>query len=170
MAHSIVVDGEMLVWDPVTERNLPFGTLKTAARGKNYFMNSFSHLTSCQITQRQTSTLDRAVSLPFVISSVRLTLCILVKVFDLLYLNGQSLIHKPLSFRKRNLRHCITEVTGRIEYTAEYKGKTAKDIRERMDDIMAARGEGLIIKHPLSKYVLNGRNMDWIKVGDCYEC
>jgi ATP-dependent DNA ligase len=31
---SIILDGEMLVWDPVSERNLPFGTLKTAALGK----------------------------------------------------------------------------------------------------------------------------------------
>lgn len=53
---------------------------------------------------------------------------------------------------------------GCIEFTTDYKGKTAKDIRERMDEVMAARGEGLVIKHPLSKYVLNGRNVDWIKV------
>lgn len=26
----------MLVWDPVSERNLPFGTLKTAALGKAF--------------------------------------------------------------------------------------------------------------------------------------
>lgn len=73
------------------------------------------------------------------------------------------------------MRNCIKEIAGRIEYAVEYKGRTAKDIRERMDDVMAARGEGLVIKHPLSKYVLNGRNMDWIKVssssitlkGDC---
>jgi len=32
---SIILDGEMLVWDPVSERNLPFGTLKTAALGKS---------------------------------------------------------------------------------------------------------------------------------------
>ena len=31
---SIILDGEMLVWDPVSERNLPFGTLKTAALGE----------------------------------------------------------------------------------------------------------------------------------------
>lgn len=86
-------------------------------------------------------------------------------MFDLLYLNGQSLIHKPLSFRKRNLRQCVTEIKGRIEYVDEYRGKTPKDIRSKMDEVMATRGEGLIIKHPLSKYVLNGRNMDWIKVG-----
>ena len=30
----IILDGEMLVYDPVTDRNLPFGTLKTAALGK----------------------------------------------------------------------------------------------------------------------------------------
>ena len=95
----------------------------------------------------------------------------LVKVFDLLYLNGQSLIHRSLTFRKRNLKHCLKEIKGHIEYVIEYKGKTVKDIRERMDQVMVARGEGLIIKHPLSKYVLNGRNMDWVKVRPCsYAC
>ena len=29
---------------------------------------------------------------------------------------------------------------------------------------MANRGEGLVMKHPDSEYVLNGRNKDWIKV------
>ena len=66
------------------------------------------------------------------------------------------------------MRQCLKEIAGRIECTSEYKGKTAKDIRERMDEVMAARGEGLVIKHPLSKYVLNGRNMDWIKVPFSY--
>ncbi|KAL9713673.1 DNA ligase (ATP) [Leucoagaricus gongylophorus] len=128
---DIILDGEMLVWDPVTERNLPFGTLKTAALDK---------------------------------SRAKLNPRPCFKVFDLLYLNGQSLIHKPLSFRKRNLKHCLKEIKGRIEHVIEYKGNTAKDIREHMNQILVARGEGLIIKHPLSKYVLNGRNMDWIKV------
>ena len=94
----------------------------------------------------------------------------LVKVFDLLYLNGQSILHRSVAFRKRNLRHCLKEVPGRLEFTVEFRGKTAKDIRMKMDEIMASRGEGLIIKHPSSKYVLNGRNMDWIKVRtSCYE-
>ena len=66
------------------------------------------------------------------------------------------------------MQACLKEIQGRIEYAIEYKGKTAKDIRERMDEVMAARGEGLVIKHPLSKYVLNGRNMDWIKVCTSY--
>lgn len=85
-------------------------------------------------------------------------------MFDLVYLNGQSLTNRKTSFRKKNLRSCLTEIKGRIEFAVEYKGKTAKDIRDKMDEVMATRGEGLVIKHPLSQYVLNGRNSDWIKV------
>ncbi|KAJ7066714.1 DNA ligase IV [Mycena amicta] len=129
--EDIVLDGEMLVWDPVSQRNLPFGTLKTAALDKS---KKEHNPRPC------------------------------FKVFDLLYLNGQSLIDKSVTFRKKNMRGCLKEVKGRIEYATEYRGKTAKDVRQRMDEVMEARGEGLVIKHPASKYLLNGRNMDWIKV------
>ena len=81
-----------------------------------------------------------------------------------MYLNGHSLLRKSCKFRKRNLRTCFTEKQGRIEFVTEYQGKTAKDVRERMEVIMEARGEGLILKHPDGEYVLNGRNKDWIKV------
>ncbi|KAM6496937.1 DNA ligase IV [Amanita muscaria] len=128
---SIILDGEMLVWDPVAERLLPFGSLKTAALDK---------------TKKEHNPRP----------------CF--KVFDLLYLNGQSLLHRSLAFRKRNLSQCLKEIPGRVEFVVEFKGKNAKDIRTKMEEIMASRGEGLIIKHPSSKYVLNGRNMDWIKV------
>jgi DNA ligase-4 len=87
-----------------------------------------------------------------------------VKVFDLLYLNGQSLIHKSTKFRKRNLKSCIKEIHGRLEFVVDFEARTAKDVRKKMEDIMADRGEGLVMKHPDAGYVLNGRNKDWIKV------
>ncbi|KAI0793877.1 DNA ligase 4 [Fomes fomentarius] len=128
---EIILDGEMLVWDPVAERNLPFGTLKTAALDKS----------KKELNPRP---------------------CF--KIFDLLYLNGMPLLHRSTKFRKRNLRSCIKEISGRIEFVSEQEGKTAKDIRKRMEEIMADRGEGLVLKHPDAEYVLNGRNKDWIKV------
>ncbi|KAI0058986.1 ATP-dependent DNA ligase [Artomyces pyxidatus] len=128
---DIILDGEMLVWDPISERNLPFGTLKSAALDKS---KKEHNPRPC------------------------------FKVFDLLYLNGMSLIHKSTEFRKRNLKACIKEIPGRFEFVAEFEGKTAKDVRKKMDDVMADRGEGLVLKHPDSEYVLNGRNKDWIKV------
>ncbi|KAI0034447.1 ATP dependent DNA ligase domain-containing protein [Vararia minispora EC-137] len=128
---EIILDGEMLVWDPVSERNLPFGTLKTAALDKS----------KTELNPRP---------------------CF--KVFDLLYLNGMSLLSKSVKFRKRNLKACVVEVKGRIEFIDESEGKTAKDVRRRMDEIMEKRGEGLVLKHPDAEYILNGRNKDWIKV------
>jgi ATP-dependent DNA ligase len=32
---SCILDGEMLVWDPLLQKYLAFGTLKTAALGKH---------------------------------------------------------------------------------------------------------------------------------------
>jgi DNA ligase-4 len=75
-----------------------------------------------------------------------------------------SLLNKSTNFRKRNMRSCVKEIQGRIEYVTEHEGKTTKDVRDRMADIMEARGEGLVLKHPDAEYVLNGRNKDWIKV------
>ena len=87
-----------------------------------------------------------------------------VKVFDLLYLNGQPLINKSTKFRKRNLKACIKELQGRIELVSDFEARTAMDVRKRMEDVMTTRGEGLVMKHPDAGYILNGRNKDWIKV------
>lgn len=84
----------------------------------------------------------------------------------MLYLNGQSLIHKSLKFRKRNMKACVREKPGYMEYIMESEGKTAKDIRVKMEEVLESRGEGLVLKHPDSEYVLNGRNKDWIKVSE----
>ena len=87
-----------------------------------------------------------------------------VKVFDLLYLNDVCLLDRSVTFRKRNMHEYIKEIQGRIEFVKEYKGKSAKDVRQRMDQVMEDRGEGLVMKAPKSQYVLNGRTNDWIKV------
>jgi DNA ligase 4 len=91
-------------------------------------------------------------------------MCLVVKVFDMVYLNGMSLIHKSVKFRKRNLKACVSEIKGRIEFVPESEGKTTKDVLAKLDEVMENRGEGLILKRPDAEYVLDGRNKDWIKV------
>lgn len=34
LTHSVILDGEMMVWDPALEKYLAFGSLKTAALGE----------------------------------------------------------------------------------------------------------------------------------------
>jgi ATP-dependent DNA ligase len=60
----------------------------------------------------------------------------LVKIFDILFLNGVSLVAKTLRVRKGLMRKHVSEIHGRIEYVQEFVGKTAKDVRMRMDEIM----------------------------------
>jgi hypothetical protein len=43
----------MLVWDPVSGRNLPFGTLKTAALGMFLLMGKDVLINSSQINPRK---------------------------------------------------------------------------------------------------------------------
>lgn len=79
------------------------------------------------------------------------------------------LIHKSVSFRKRNLRACVKEIKGRMEFIEEFEGRSIADVRKCLEGVMEARGEGLILKHPKSEYILNGRNKDWVKVcGLCW--
>lgn len=59
-----------------------------------------------------------------------------VKIFDILFLNGVSLIAKTLHIRKGLLRKHVSEIHGRIEYVQEFSGKTSKDVRMRMDEII----------------------------------
>jgi len=90
--------------------------------------------------------------------------CAPVKAFDILYLNGKSLLNNSAVKRRDLLRFALKEVPGHVEHTVQWTGTTAKDIRKKMNDIMEKRGEGLVIKHPKAMYLLNGRNLDWIKV------
>lgn len=127
---SCILDGEMLVWDPVTEKSLPFGTLKTAALSKGG---------------------GQAPRPCF-------------KVFDLLFLNGMSVLTHSIAARKANLRLCVKEMAGRVEYSKEMEGRNEKDVMEALKKVMEDRGEGLVIKHLKSQYILNGRTKSWYKV------
>ena len=66
------------------------------------------------------------------------------------------------------MTHAVREVRGRIQYVSHWEGKTAKDVRRALEKVVERNGEGLVIKHPLAKYILNGRNSDWIKVKPDY--
>ncbi|KIM34526.1 hypothetical protein M408DRAFT_325903 [Serendipita vermifera MAFF 305830] len=130
--HECILDGEMLVWDPISERYLPFGTLKSHA-GEKAPTREYSPR-PC------------------------------FKVFDLVFLNGKSLTHESLAFRRRNLQNVFDPVPGRLELVHQHDASTLGDVQKLLRDTVEERGEGLILKHPLSTYLLNGRNDYWIKI------
>lgn len=131
--ENLILDGEMITWDPEQDAMVPFGTLKTAAniQAANPFSQGWR---------------------PF------------YKVFDILYLNNQSLTNYTLRDRRRALREAINEVPRRLEIHAFKETENVGDVEPMLRKVVAEASEGLVLKNPRSAYRLNERNDSWMKV------
>lgn len=131
--ESIILDGEMITWDPEEDAIVAFGTLKTAALSEQANPFTASHRP-------------------------------LLKVFDILYLNGQSLTGYPLRERRQALEAAVRPVARRLEIHEYRIAQNADEIESRLREVVAEASEGLVLKNPESAYKLNERNDDWVKV------
>lgn len=132
--RNIILDGEMITWDPEADIIVPFGTLKTAALSE----------------QRD----------PFDGKGIRP----LFRVFDCVYLNDRDITRFTLRDRRNALEKAIKNVHRRIEKHEFTETMDAKDIEPRLRDVVAGGQEGLVLKNPRSMYRLNDRVDDWMKV------
>jgi ATP-dependent DNA ligase len=64
---------------------------------------------------------------------------LVVQVFDLLYLNGQSLTHESLSLRRRNLACVFDPVPGHLELVKQHNATTLGDVQKLLRDTVEAR-------------------------------
>lgn len=130
---SIILDGEMITWDPTVDCIVGFGTLKTAAIETSNNPEGMQHRP-------------------------------LFRVFDILFLNGQSLLDYSLEDRRKALTGVMTSEPGRIEIHQYNSATTTEEIEAELRQVIASAFEGLVIKNPRSVYRLNDRNDDWVKV------
>jgi DNA ligase 4 len=134
LVRNIILDGEMITWDPELDMMVPFGTLKSAALSEQ--RNPFQ------------STGQRP----------------LFRVFDILYLNDEPLTRYTLRDRRKALERCVVDVHRRLEIHKYEKAHTAEEIEPLLRKVVAEASEGLVLKNPRSMYRLNSRNDDWMKV------
>ncbi|OAA60509.1 DNA replication and repair protein [Niveomyces insectorum RCEF 264] len=132
--RNLILDGEMITWDPKIDKIVAFGTLKTAA------------------INAQTNPHDTTAPRP------------LFRVFDLLYLNDQAITRYTLRDRHRALERAVVGVARRLEIHPYTKATSPDAIEPMLRQIVADASEGLVLKNPRSMYRLNSRNDDWIKV------
>ncbi|OBT61116.1 hypothetical protein VE03_10828 [Pseudogymnoascus sp. 23342-1-I1] len=132
--RNLIIDGEMITWDPEADIMVPFGTLKTAALSE----------------QRN----------PFAGNGPRP----LFRIFDIIYLNDEPLTHYTLRDRRRALERCITNVYRRFEVHSYTSAHSVEAIEPLLRRVVAEASEGLVLKNPRSIYRLNSRNDDWMKV------
>ncbi|ELR07087.1 hypothetical protein GMDG_08264 [Pseudogymnoascus destructans 20631-21] len=132
--RNLILDGEMITWDPEADIMVPFGTLKTAALSE----------------QRN----------PFAGNGPRP----LFRIFDIIYLNDEPLTQYTLRDRRRALERCITNVHRRFEVHSYNSAHSVEAIEPLLRKVVAEASEGLVLKNPRSIYRLNSRNDDWMKV------
>jgi DNA ligase-4 len=132
--RNLILDGEMITWDPDTDKMVAFGTLKTAALSE------------------QKNPFNQKGPRP------------LFRVFDMLYLNDQPLTRYTLRDRHRALERVVRGEPRRLEIHGHEKASSADAVEPLLRRVVAEASEGLVLKNPRSMYRLNSRNDDWIKV------
>jgi len=84
-------------------------------------------------------------------------------VFDILYLNGKSLMNEPLTKRREYLQKIIKP--GKvIEQTKHVETTNTEELYEYFEDAKTKGLEGLIAKNPEDIYQAGARSYSWIKL------
>ena len=84
-------------------------------------------------------------------------------VFDIMYLNGKSLLNESLVTRVKSLEKSIKGDEVLIPHPGELVSDQKK-LEFMFDDALTKGLEGLITKRPDSKYEAGARNFNWIKL------
>lgn len=97
------------------------------------------------------------------ITEIAKTLPLKAFVFDILYLNGKSLIEVPHFKRMEALKKVIAGEETLIPATGEMITKP-EALQILLDDSISKGLEGIVVKRPDSFYVAGGRNFNWVKL------
>eukprot|EP01029_Cantina_marsupialis_P019698 TRINITY_DN4580_c0_g1_i1.p1 TRINITY_DN4580_c0_g1~~TRINITY_DN4580_c0_g1_i1.p1 ORF type:complete len:1207 (-),score=475.35 TRINITY_DN4580_c0_g1_i1:263-3883(-) len=87
-------------------------------------------------------------------------------IFDFLYYNGECLMQLPMSKRRSLLEKHMTVVPNRVMMSQKWEFSTASELGELMDDVMADKLEGLVMKCMNGKYEPGKRH--WLKMKKDY--
>ncbi|KAI9030313.1 DNA ligase 1-like protein [Hyaloraphidium curvatum] len=90
--------------------------------------------------------------------------------FDILYLDGDILIRKPLEERRRILHENFREVEGEFAFAQYDDGHTVEEIQRILDESIAGGCEGLMVKtlDKEASYEPSKRSRNWLKVKKDY--
>ncbi|ORY90116.1 ATP dependent DNA ligase domain-domain-containing protein [Leucosporidium creatinivorum] len=138
--EEVILDGEMLVWDPRLKKCVPFGTLKTFSKESSF--GPFD---------------PRPCFKVFDILYIKTPTS-----------GPKTFLTTPLFERKGLLQQVFLPLPGIIEFVQVGKGVGSKDLSRSLKRIVEERGEGLVVKHPWSNYHLGGRENVWIKLKPDY--
>lgn len=99
---------------------------------------------------------------------VKVKVCVFA--FDLLYLNGEAVVKKPLRERRELLTQSFVPVEGEFAFATFMNGQELDEIQVFLDESVKASCEGLMVKMldgTESGYEPSKRSRNWLKVYLC---
>ena len=87
-----------------------------------------------------------------------------LNLFDIVYLNGQSLFRKPLKERREILKSIIIEEEGKIKLADSIFTNDIKEIEKFYNRALSLKQEGIFLKNPESFYVFGRHVGGWYKI------
>ncbi len=140
-AREAVVDGEVVALDGEGRPDFSLLQDRTGLRGL------------------EASTGRRAHALGHLSSDQRAAIPVVYMVFDLLHLDGQSLVGVPLEERKRALQRVL-----RPDPAVRFSSHVVGDGRDFLRAAAAQNLEGVVAKRRDSRYEPGRRSRDWLKM------
>ncbi|KAF8905567.1 ATP-dependent DNA ligase [Gymnopilus junonius] len=103
------------------------------------------------------------------VEDIQVRVCLFA--FDLLYLNGQPLLHQSLQRRRELLREHFTPVQGEFDFAKSSDGETTEEIQSFLEESVKDGCEGLMVKMldtDASFYEPSRRSVNWLKLKKDY--
>ncbi len=133
-AKRCILDGEMIGIDKKTGKPLPFQ----------------------QLSQR----IQRKYDIEKMVEEIPIQ----VNLFDVLYVDGQALLDKPLKERRKILENLVRPVPGKFQFAKQLITKDLKKAEKFYKASLKEGQEGVIVKNLDSKYQPGRRVGYWLKV------
>ncbi|KAL9716264.1 ATP-dependent DNA ligase Cdc17 [Leucoagaricus gongylophorus] len=103
------------------------------------------------------------------VEDIQIRVCLFA--FDLLYLNGEPLLQKPLSERRKLLYEHFQRIPGEFDFAKSSDGKSTEEIQSFLEESVKDGCEGLMVKmldSEASFYEPSRRSVNWLKLKKDY--